>query len=104
MPPPCHKESISSPEETGYQTAQTVSMRKPQSKSPPQRKPLLTPREKQVLEMLLRGLSDKLIASELSFSPGAARRHVDSLLRKFKVNSRLQLALVFLRSVVISPR
>jgi DNA-binding NarL/FixJ family response regulator len=54
--------------------------------------------------MLLRGLSDKLIASELRFTYGAARRHVDSLLRKFKVSSRLQLVTTFLSNVVISPR
>ena len=54
--------------------------------------------------MILRGLSDKLIAGELHFSAGAARRHVDSLLKKFKVNSRLQLAVEFLSNVVISPR
>ena len=59
-------------------------------------RPRLTPREKQVLECLLRGQSDKLAACELGVSYAAVRRHVQALHRKFRVSSRLQLASVFL--------
>ncbi|MCX6925241.1 MAG: helix-turn-helix transcriptional regulator [Verrucomicrobia bacterium] len=83
-------------------------MRASKTKSPPQpaakSDPRLTKRERQVLEAILRGLSDKLVSAELGISQGGTRRHVDSLLRKFKVNSRLQLVVAFLSNVVISPR
>ena len=60
--------------------------------------PRLTRREKETLERILRGLSDKLIAADLGVSHGAVRRHVTSLMRKYAVNSRLQIAMAFLES------
>ena len=36
-------------------------------------------------------MSDKLAAAELGISYSGIRRHVDSLLKKYAVNSRLQL-------------
>jgi RNA polymerase sigma factor (sigma-70 family) len=54
----------------------------------------LTPREREVLQALADGLSDKEIAERLYVSSGTVRNHVISILRKLNVHSRLQ-ALVF---------
>jgi RNA polymerase sigma factor (sigma-70 family) len=54
----------------------------------------LTPREREVLQALTDGLSDKEIAECLYVSSGTVRNHVISILRKLNVHSRLQ-ALVF---------
>jgi DNA-binding CsgD family transcriptional regulator len=62
----------------------------------PEASPRLTRREKQTLELLLRGLSDKLIAAQLELSVGGVRRHCQSLHRKFGVNSRMEIAAKFL--------
>ena len=54
----------------------------------------LTRREREVLQALAEGLSDKEIAQRLSISTETARNHVANLLGKLGVESRLQ-ALVF---------
>ncbi|WP_130538408.1 response regulator [Thiomicrorhabdus indica] len=52
----------------------------------------LTEREKQTLELISKGLSNKLIARELGISDGTVKVYVKSLLRKLELNSRLELA------------
>jgi DNA-binding NarL/FixJ family response regulator len=54
----------------------------------------LTPREREILNALAEGLSDKEIAEKLSVSTQTARTHMVNILAKLGVNSRLQ-ALVF---------
>ena len=54
----------------------------------------LTPRERELLEALAEGLSDKEIAQRLYVGVGTVRSHMTHLLAKFGVDSRLQ-ALVF---------
>ena len=54
----------------------------------------LTPREREVLQALAEGWSDKEIAQRLHVSVGTVHTHVASILSKFEVSSRLQ-ALVF---------
>lgn len=54
----------------------------------------LTPREREVLQALADGLSDKEIAQRLYVGVGTVRTHVTSLLSKLEVRSRLQV-LVF---------
>jgi two-component system nitrate/nitrite response regulator NarL len=54
----------------------------------------LTPRERDVLQALADGLSDKEIAERLYVGIGTVRSHTTSLLSKLEVRSRLQ-ALVF---------
>ncbi len=50
----------------------------------------LTPRQKQVLALLLRGQSNKLIARALNLSVETIKDHVAAVLRTLKVNSRTQ--------------
>ena len=54
----------------------------------------LTSREKEVLEVLAEGLSDKEIALRLHIGRGTVRTHIESILSKLESASRLQ-ALVF---------
>ena len=54
----------------------------------------LTPREREVLQALAEGWSDKEIATRLHVGVGTVHSHVTSILSKLEVSSRLQ-ALVF---------
>ncbi len=54
----------------------------------------LTPREREVLQALGEGLSDKEIAQRLHVGAGTVHSHVANILSKLEVSSRLQ-ALVF---------
>ena len=53
--------------------------------------PNLTDRERDVLNLLRRGLSTKLMASELGLTERTIKFHVGNLLRKFEARSRIDL-------------
>lgn len=61
----------------------------------------LTPRERQVLEAVAKGLGDKDIARELSVSHETVRTHMVNILGKLGVESRLQALLMAVRYEVI---
>jgi len=50
----------------------------------------LTPREKDVLSAIVRGLTYKMVGSELNISPETVRGHVKNIYRKLMVNSQSQ--------------
>lgn len=52
----------------------------------------LTEREHEILELLARGMSNKLIARQLDISDGTVKVHVKNLLRKLNLRSRLEAA------------
>ncbi|MBI3966999.1 MAG: protein kinase [Chloroflexi bacterium] len=52
----------------------------------------LTPREQEVAGLIVRGLTNRLIAEALVISEGTARVHVERILGKLGVHSRTQLA------------
>ncbi|MDP9940239.1 LuxR C-terminal-related transcriptional regulator [Ectopseudomonas alcaliphila] len=52
----------------------------------------LTEREGQTLALIAAGLNNKRIARELGISDGTVKIYVRNLLRKFRLNSRLELA------------
>ena len=58
----------------------------------------LTERELEVLRLVARGLSNKEIANQLAISPETARTHVNRILAKLHLASRVQAALYALRS------
>ena len=58
--------------------------------------PALTQREKQVLVMLVRGLSNKEIARDLKVSPGTVNSHLDNIYRKLGCSGRLHACLIAL--------
>jgi DNA-binding NarL/FixJ family response regulator len=65
----------------------------------------LSPRERQVLALLAEGASSEEIAERLSVSPNTVRTHVQSILTKLQVHSRLEAATFAVRfGIVKVPR
>jgi two-component system, NarL family, nitrate/nitrite response regulator NarL len=62
----------------------------------------LTPREREVLALLVEGSDNSQIARKLSVSANTVRTHVQSILTKLGVRSRLQAAAFAVRHRVIS--
>ncbi|MBF8186590.1 tetratricopeptide repeat protein [Nonomuraea sp. K274] len=52
----------------------------------------LTPREREIAELVARGLSNRAIADELIISPATAARHVANILSKLGFSTRTQIA------------
>jgi two-component system, NarL family, nitrate/nitrite response regulator NarL len=52
----------------------------------------LTPREREVLALLVRGANGRLAADQLGISSNTVRTHVQSILTKLQVHSRLEAA------------
>lgn len=65
--------------------------------APPLAAPNLTPRQTDVLGLLLKGLSNKLIARELNLSVETVKDHVAAVLRALGVSSRMQAVLAVSR-------
>jgi two-component system nitrate/nitrite response regulator NarL len=63
----------------------------------------LTPRELEVLEMLARGVGGREIARTLGVAPNTVRTHVQSILSKLQVHSRLEAAAFAVRHGLIRP-
>lgn len=59
----------------------------------------LTPRERQVLSLVDRGLSTKSIARELNCSPSTVKAHVQAVLGKYNVHRRSEAAAIFREGV-----
>lgn len=56
----------------------------------PSRQIHLTPRQRDVLQLLCEGLPNKLICRRLNISSGTVKAHISSILRELGVSSRLQ--------------
>jgi len=63
----------------------------------------LTPREREVLELIARGRSNKLIARELEISEKTVKAHVGHVLEKLGVSDRTQAAIYAVRSGLVAP-
>ncbi|KAA6186307.1 two-component system response regulator NarL [Thiohalocapsa marina] len=61
---------------------------------PPPDQADLTPREQEILALLARGLSNKLIARELDLAVGTVKVHVKHILKKLGVRSRVEAAVM----------
>lgn len=61
----------------------------------------LTPRERQVLELLVEGASGQTIARTLGISPNTVRTHVQNVLTKLQVRSRLEAATFAVRHRIV---
>lgn len=63
----------------------------------------LSPREKDVLTLVGKGLSNRAIATELTISERTARTHVSNVLSKLHLDSRTQAALVAVKEGLVEP-
>jgi predicted ATPase/DNA-binding CsgD family transcriptional regulator len=93
--------------EAGFATVeavrQSIAEQRAASAAPPNWDPGLTPREHEVLTLLVRGYSDKEIAEALFISPRTAMTHVSNILSKLEVTKRTAAANVaVLRGLVTS--
>ena len=63
----------------------------------------LTPREREVLALIGRGMANKRIARELSLSEKTVKAHVSSILAKLGVTDRTKAALYAVREGLVGP-
>jgi DNA-binding NarL/FixJ family response regulator len=63
----------------------------------------LTPREREVLALIGRGMANKLIARELGIAEKTVKAHVSSVLAKLGVADRTQAALYAVREGLVGP-
>jgi PAS domain S-box-containing protein len=64
---------------------------------------VLSPREREIVELVARGRSGQEIADELGLSPETVRTHVDNAKEKFEARNRAQLVAKALGSGLIGP-
>jgi DNA-binding NarL/FixJ family response regulator len=64
----------------------------------------LTPRESQVLELLVQGLTNKEIAAALSVAEDTIRGHVRLILEKLHLQNRTQAAVYAVRQGLVPPK
>ncbi|RLA06771.1 MAG: two-component system response regulator NarL [Gammaproteobacteria bacterium] len=57
----------------------------------------LTPREKDILKLLAKGQSNKIIARNLNISDGTVKLHVKSILKKLNIHSRVAAAVLLVK-------
>jgi DNA-binding CsgD family transcriptional regulator len=63
----------------------------------------LTPRERQILELLADGLDTREIAAKLVVSLATVRNHVQNILAKLGVHSRLEAVVLYVKQAAAAP-
>jgi DNA-binding NarL/FixJ family response regulator len=75
----------------------------PASASPPPAVAELTPREREVLDLLARGLSNPEICERLVISEATAKTHVARILQKLDLRDRVQAVIYAYESGLVAP-
>ena len=70
----------------------------------PRRDALLTPREREVFQLVASGATNRAVASELVLSQETVKNHVSSILRKLGATSRAQAVVRYLELAADEPR
>ena len=76
----------------------------PPRPAPPRALEELTPREREVLDLLARGLSNPEICEELVISEATAKTHVARILQKLDLRDRVQAVIYAYEHGVVTPR
>jgi DNA-binding CsgD family transcriptional regulator len=64
-----------------------------------------TPRERELMMLIARGMQNKNIAYELKISENTVRAHIGNIMRKYRLQNRTQIAIVFaLRAAPLALR
>lgn len=85
-------ESVLAESMTAKLVAQLQKQREPKPPAPPSELDKLTPREREILTCLARGESNKLIARVLDLAESTVKIHVQNILKKLGLSSRVQAA------------
>ncbi|HXH43430.1 MAG TPA: LuxR C-terminal-related transcriptional regulator [Bradyrhizobium sp.] len=54
-----------------------------------------TPRERELMMLIARGMQNKNIAYELNISENTVRAHIGNIMRKYRLQNRTQIAIAF---------
>ena len=73
-------------------------------RTPPEALAVLTEREREVLALVARGLSNHEIATELVISPATAKTHVSRVMMKLDARDRAQLVVMAYETGLVAPR
>ena len=64
-----------------------------------------TPRERELMMLIARGMQNKNIAYELKISENTVRAHIGNIMRKYRLQNRTQIAIIYaLKSAPLSLR
>lgn len=88
---------VSLPPELERLIVQRLDGRSPAAAASNEHLSALTPRERDVLQLLTEGLDGKAIAEELFLSPATVRNHIQHILAKLGVHSRVEAVALALR-------
>ena len=95
-------EALASPSVTRRLIERFVDAPRPSSKPPPQLDEL-TPREREVLELIARGLSNSELAQRLYLSEKTIKTHVGRILMKLGSRDRVQAVIVAYEAGIVIP-
>lgn len=91
-------DSVVSPEMTGKLVA---GLKRAATAPPPLEKETLSTREREVLAALARGASNKDMAREFDLAESTVKIHVQNILRKLKLTSRVQAAVYAVKNGIV---